>query len=111
MSSSGDGGAQSVGTGSILDRGEAAFNAMDRVQALQGAMAYAHLKDKISTFLKPFAESGQAVGAEDIKTYFEKLRGDAKGIQEAAGGAKANREGDDEGKDGDGHGRREQSGY
>jgi E3 ubiquitin-protein ligase UBR7 len=111
MSSSGDGGAQSVGTGSILDRGEAAFNAMDRVQALQGAMAYAHLKDKISTFLKPFAESGQAVGAEDIKTYFEKLRGDAKGIQEAAGGAKANREGDDEGRDGEGGGRREQSGY
>ncbi|KAH7091231.1 putative zinc finger in N-recognin-domain-containing protein [Paraphoma chrysanthemicola] len=105
-------GAQSVGTGSILDRGEAAFNNMDRVQAIQGAMAYAHLKDKVAAFLKPFAESGQAVGAEDVKAYFEKLRGDAQGIQEAAGGAKANREGggDDEG-DAGGDSRREQSGY
>jgi E3 ubiquitin-protein ligase UBR7 len=106
----GNEGAQSVGTGSILDRGEAAFNNMDRVRAIQGAMAYAHLKDKVSAFLKPFAESGQAVGAEDVKAYFEKLRGDAQGIQEAAGEAKARREdGDDEGEGGDG--RREQSGY
>lgn len=110
MSEDGDDGAQSVGTGSILDRGEAAFSNMDRVQAIQGAMAYAHLKDKISAFLKPFAESGEAVGAEDVKQYFEKLRGDAQGIQEAAGGAKANREDDEEGGD-DGNGRREQSGY
>jgi E3 ubiquitin-protein ligase UBR7 len=110
VSEDGDDGAQSVGTGSILDRGEAAFNNMDRVQAIQGAMAYAHLKDKVAAFLKPFAESGQAVGAEDVKAYFEKLRGDAQGIQDAAGGAKASREGDDEGG-ADGDGRREQSGY
>lgn len=110
VSEDGDDGAQSVGTGSILDRGEAAFNNMDRVQAIQGAMAYAHLKDKVAAFLKPFAESGQAVGAEDVKAYFEKLRGDAQGIQDAAGGAKANREDDDEGG-ADGDGRREQSGY
>ena len=110
VSEDGDDGAQSVGTGSILDRGEAAFNNMDRVQAIQGAMAYAHLKDKVAAFLKPFAESGQAVRAEDVKAYFEKLRGDAQGIQEAAGGAKASRGDDDEGGT-DGDGRREQSGY
>jgi E3 ubiquitin-protein ligase UBR7 len=110
VSEDGDDGAQSVGTGSILDRGEAAFNNMDRVQAIQGAMAYAHLKDKVAAFLKPFAESGQAVGAEDVKAYFEKLRGDAQGIQDAAGGAKASRGDDDEGGT-DGDGRREQSGY
>jgi E3 ubiquitin-protein ligase UBR7 len=110
ISEDGDEGAQSVGTGSILDRGEAAFNNMDRVQAIQGAMAYAHLKDKVAQFLKPFAESGEAVGAEDVKKYFEKLRGDAQGIQDAAGGAKANREDEDEGG-ADGDGRREQSGY
>jgi E3 ubiquitin-protein ligase UBR7 len=110
VSEDGEEGGQSVGTGSILDRGEAAFNNMDRVRAIQGAMAYAHLKDKVSAFLKPFAESGQAVGAEDVKAYFEKLRGDAQGIQEAAGDAKANRdEGDDGGSGGDG--RKEQSGY
>lgn len=110
VSEEGDEGAASVGTGSILDRGEAAFNNMDRVRAIQGAMAYAHLKDKVAAFLKPFAESGQAVGAEDVKAYFEKLRGDEQGIQDAAGGAKANQaDGDSDGGAGDG--RREQSGY
>ncbi|KAF3051317.1 hypothetical protein E8E11_005980 [Didymella keratinophila] len=111
ISEDGEEGAQSVGTGSILDRGEAAFNNMDRVRAIQGAMAYAQLKDKVSAFLKPFAESGQAVGAEDVKAYFEKLRGDAQGIQEAAVGAKESRQ-DGEGDGGaDGSNRKEQSGY
>lgn len=110
ISEDGDEGAQSIGTGSILDRGEAAFNNMDRVRAIQGAMAYAQLKDKVSAFLKPFAESGKAVGAEDVKAYFEKLRGDAHGIQEAAVGAKASQR--DEGSDEkDGGNKKEQSGY
>ncbi|KAF2134477.1 hypothetical protein P153DRAFT_419176 [Dothidotthia symphoricarpi CBS 119687] len=108
--SEGDGdGAQSAGTGSILDRGEAAFNNMDRVKAIQGAMAYAHLKDKVAAFLKPFAESGQAVGAEDVKAYFEKLRGDEQGIQDAAVGAKTST--DDEDGGAGSNERREQSGY
>ncbi|EDU41300.1 zinc finger protein Mlo2 [Pyrenophora tritici-repentis Pt-1C-BFP] len=99
-----------VGTGSILDRGEAAFNNMDRVRAIQGAMAYAHLKDKVAAFLKPFAESGTPVGAEDVKAYFEKLRGDEKGIAEAKGGARREGDGGGGGEDGEG-GRKEQSGY
>ena len=103
-------GSPSVGTGSILDRGEAAFSSMDRVRAIQGAMAYAHLKDGLQAFLKPFAESGTAVGAQDIKEYFEKLRGDDKGIQEAAGSAKKSGDADGDGS-ADGDGRREQSGY
>ncbi|KAI4089817.1 MAG: hypothetical protein LQ339_008470 [Xanthoria mediterranea] len=74
----------SVGTGSLLDRGEAALNNVDRVRAIEGVMVYNHLKDKVKSFLQPFAESGQAVGAEDIKAYFEKLRGDEQGIQSAA---------------------------
>lgn len=109
VSEDGDERPQSVGTGSILDRGEAAFNNMDRVKAIQGAMAYAHLKDKVAAFLKPFAESGQAVGAEDVKAYFEKLRGDEQGIQAAAIGAKTSKD-DEEGGAGS-NGRREQSGY
>ena len=111
ISEDGEEGAQSVGTGSLLDRGEAAFSNMDRVRAIQGAMAYAQLKDKVSAFLKPFAESGRVVGAEDVKAYFEKLRGDAQGIEEAAVGAKES--GKDQGGDGapDGSNRKEQSGY
>ena len=69
-------------------------------------MVYNHLKDKVKSFLQPFAESGQAVGAEDIKAYFEKLRGDAESIK-AAGGAAV---GNGEGGVGEGDNRREQGG-
>ncbi|RMZ73674.1 metaphase-anaphase transition [Pyrenophora seminiperda CCB06] len=72
------------------------------------------LKDKVSAFLKPFAESGTAVGAEDVKAYFEKLRGDEKGIAEAKGGARRDGEsggGGDGGGEGEGGARKEQSGY
>lgn len=100
-------GGQSVGTGSLLDRGEAALSNMDRVRAIEGVMVYNHLKDKVKSFLQPFAESGQAVGAEDIKAYFEKLRGDAEGMKQAAAGADAS--GGSGGDDGDG--RKEQRGY
>ena len=67
-------------------------------------MVYKHLKDKVKSFLQPFAESGQAVGAEDIKAYFEKLRGDEQGIQAAAASSGSG------GVDGGGDNRREQSG-
>ncbi|CAO1597631.1 hypothetical protein XANCAGTX0491_001439 [Xanthoria calcicola] len=92
----------SVGTGSLLDRGEAALNNVDRVRAIEGVMVYNHLKDKVKSFLQPFAESGQAVGAEDIKAYFEKLRGDEQGIKSAAMA---------ESGSGNEDNRREQSGY
>jgi E3 ubiquitin-protein ligase UBR7 len=102
-------GAASTGTGSILERGEAAFNNIDRVRAIEGAMAYNHLRDNLKEFLRPFAESGQAVSADDIKSHFEKLRGDDQGIKDAAGHASAvGGSHDEEGTDGDS--RREQNG-
>ncbi|KAK2804991.1 hypothetical protein FQN51_001085 [Onygenales sp. PD_10] len=105
-------GGGSHGTGSLLDRGEAALSNVDRVRAIEGVMVYNHLKDKVKEFLKPFAESGQPVGAEDIKAYFEKLRGDDQGISEASGRASASGTRGDgyDGGDG-GDNRREQSGY
>lgn len=96
----------SIGTGSLLDRGEAALSNVDRVRAIEGVMVYNHLKDKVKAFLQPFAESGQAVGADDIKAYFETLRGDAESIR-AAGGAAVNGGGDG---DTGGDSRKEQSG-
>ncbi|CAL5867904.1 uncharacterized protein PFLUO_LOCUS2126 [Penicillium psychrofluorescens] len=99
----------STGTGSILERGEAALSNVDRVRAIEGAMVYNHLRDKVKEFLKPFAESGQAVSADDIKGYFEKLRGDEQGIQDAAGQVEALGGGDGQG-DADGDNRREQNG-
>lgn len=105
-----DNAAASTGTGSLLERGEAALSNVDRVRAIEGAMIYNHLRDKVKDFLKPFAESGQAVSADDIKGYFEKLRGDEQGIKDAAGQAEA-MGGGGGGGDGDtGDSRREQSG-
>ena len=91
---------RSVHSGSLLERGEAALSSMDRVRAIEGVMAYNHVKDKVKAFLAPFAESGQAVGAEDIKAYFAKLRGD----EEAA---RTGHESDGVESDG----RKEQGGY
>jgi E3 ubiquitin-protein ligase UBR7 len=95
-----DDGNGSVGSRSLLDRGEAALSNVDRVRAIEGVMVYNDLKEKVKNFLRPFAESGTPVGAEDIKKYFEKLRGDAEGISAAAADSK------DEGGDN----RKEQSG-
>jgi E3 ubiquitin-protein ligase UBR7 len=69
-------------------------------------MVYNHLRDKVKDFLKPFAESGQAVGAEDIKKYFEGLRGDAEAMR--AMRAQQQAQGGDDGGDDK---RREQGGY
>ncbi|KAL5387792.1 hypothetical protein PMIN06_010161 [Paraphaeosphaeria minitans] len=109
ISEEGNDAAGSVGTGSLLERGEAAFSNMDRARAIQGAMAFAHLKDGLKTFLKPYADEGKAVGAEDINVFFQKLRGDDAAIKEAADGAKRNQDDDRDGTGGDG--RKEQSGY
>ncbi|KAL7807158.1 putative zinc finger in N-recognin domain-containing protein [Trichoderma aethiopicum] len=100
-------GGSTHGSGSLLDRGESALRNMDRVKAIEGVMAYNHLKEQLKPFFKQFAESGKAVGAEDIKAYFAKLRGDEQGIKEAGEAAASSKDNGDEG----GGGRREQSGY
>ena len=106
-------GARSHGTGSLLERGEAALSGVDRVRAIEGVMVYNNLKEKVKAFLKPYAESGQPVGAEDIKAYFEKLRGDDQAILEASKGATGatRKDGDDGTGGGTGANRKEQSGY
>ncbi|KAL2431804.1 Protein mlo2 [Exophiala dermatitidis] len=98
----------SARSASLLDRGEAALSTMDRVKAIEGVMVYNHLRDKVKEFLKPYAETGRAVSAEDIKAYFEKLRGDESGIREASA-----KPGDGDGGGGaeDADNRRDQAGY
>lgn len=98
--SAGDGGASTVGSGSIYERGESVLKNVDRVKAIEGVMAYNHLKEKLMPFFKEFAESGKAISAEDIKAHFAKMRGDEAGIKEASEAAA---------KDTDN--RREQGGY
>ncbi|KAI1850328.1 hypothetical protein JX265_002226 [Neoarthrinium moseri] len=86
------------GSGSLYERGESALRNVDRVRAIEGVMAYNHLKEQLTPFFKRFAESGEAVSAEHIKEYFAKLRGDQEAIQEAGEAAKSDS-------------RHEQSGY
>ncbi|GAB7357109.1 hypothetical protein MBLNU459_g7913t1 [Dothideomycetes sp. NU459] len=105
-----DVGRASVGSGSTYERGEALLSNVDRVRAIEGVMVYNQLRDKVKAFLQPFAESGQAVGAEDIKAYFEKLRGDDEAIKLAAAGAPDDGNGNGDGGGG-GRGRKEQDGY
>ncbi|PVH80806.1 hypothetical protein DL98DRAFT_417845 [Cadophora sp. DSE1049] len=93
-------GGSTVGSGSIYERGESALKNVDRVRAIEGVMAYNHLKDKLKPFFQQFAESGQAISAEDIKAHFAKMRGDEQAIKDAGEGAK--RETDN---------RKEQGGY
>ncbi|KAI0596136.1 putative zinc finger in N-recognin-domain-containing protein [Biscogniauxia sp. FL1348] len=86
------------GSGSLYERGESALKNVDRVRAIEGVMAYNHLKEQLKPFFQQFAESGKAIGAEDIKEYFAKLRGDEQAIKDAGDAAK-------------GDNRQEQSGY
>ncbi|KAI9754604.1 MAG: hypothetical protein M4579_004633 [Chaenotheca gracillima] len=102
-----EGGGSSAGTASLYDRGERALSNVDRVRAIEGVMVYNHLKEKVKDFLKPFADNGQAVGADDIKKYFEQLRGDSEAMK--AAGSQLSGKGDD--SNGDGDNRKEQSGY
>ncbi|PQE19199.1 hypothetical protein CJF30_00007541 [Rutstroemia sp. NJR-2017a BBW] len=99
VSEDGDEGRSTVGSGSLYDRGESALKNVDRVRAIEGVMAYNHLKDKLKPFFQKFAESGQAISAEDIKEHFAKMRGDEQAIKEAGESAKS------------GDNRKEQSGY
>ena len=99
MSESGNEGGSTVGSGSIYDRGESALKNIDRVRAIEGVMAYNHLKEKLTPFFQQFAESGRAISAEDIKEHFAKMRGDEQAIKDAGEGAKTS------------DNRQEQSGY
>ena len=86
------------GSGSLYERGESALRNVDRVRAIEGVMAYNHLKEQLKPFFQQFAESGQAISAEDIKEYFAKLRGDDQPAVDGDGTAASDS-------------RREQSGY
>ncbi|KAK7959470.1 uncharacterized protein PG986_004324 [Apiospora aurea] len=95
-------GASTHGSGSLYERGESALRNVDRVRAIEGVMAYKQLKDKLTPFFEEFAKSGKAIGADDIKEYFAKLRGDEQAIKDAGQAAKDG---------GDDNHRQEQSGY
>ncbi|KKA29504.1 hypothetical protein TD95_001580 [Thielaviopsis punctulata] len=97
-------GQSTAGSGSLYERGESALKNMDRVRAIEGVMAYNMMKEKLKPLFEQFAGSGKAIGADDIKDYFAKLRGDEQGMKDAQ---KAAAEGSAKETDG----RREQEGH
>ncbi|KAF0508699.1 E3 ubiquitin-protein ligase UBR7 [Gigaspora margarita] len=56
---------------SLFDSGMKLLAQMDRVTAIEGAIAYAKLRDDLVEFLKPFGDSGKTVTEQDIRAFFE----------------------------------------
>ncbi|KAK6339529.1 hypothetical protein TWF718_008936 [Orbilia javanica] len=72
---------ESEGHSSLLDAGEKALGTIDRIRAIEGVMAYNTLKEKVKEFLQPFAEGKRVVCQEDVKKYFEELKGGSKATE------------------------------
>ncbi|KAG0094538.1 hypothetical protein BGZ93_007083 [Podila epicladia] len=66
---------------SILESGMKKLNEMDRVQMMEGMLAYSKMRDEIRDFLAPFSEQGKTVTQSDIQAFFA-----AKMEQRAAAG-------------------------
>ncbi|KAG4303792.1 hypothetical protein PORY_002817 [Pneumocystis oryctolagi] len=59
---------------SLMDAGIRALNSLPRVQAIEGIIAYNHMKDALSKFLRPYAEEGKVVTEDAIREFFEKQK-------------------------------------
>ncbi|KAF9357641.1 hypothetical protein BGX26_003373 [Mortierella sp. AD094] len=70
---------------SILESGMKKLNEMDRVQMMDGMLAYNKMRDEIRNFLAPFSEQGKVVTADDVQAFFT-----AKMEQRASLGGKPN---------------------
>lgn len=59
---------------SLLEAGTSALHKLPRQQAIDGMAAYNQIKDKLSAFLKPFAEDGKVVTDQDVTGFFEEMK-------------------------------------
>lgn len=57
----------------MLDAANNALDKYDRVAVLEGIYAINNLRDQLTEFLKPFAESHIPVSKEDIQSFFEEI--------------------------------------
>lgn len=55
---------------SILESGMKKLNEMDRVQMMDGMLAYSKMRDEIRSFLAPFSEQGKVVTEDDVRAFF-----------------------------------------
>lgn len=63
---------------SLMDAGIRALNTLPRVQAIEGIIAYNHMKDALSKFLRPYAEEGKVVTEDAIREFFQKQKEEKK---------------------------------
>ncbi|KAF9578950.1 hypothetical protein BGW38_005003, partial [Lunasporangiospora selenospora] len=55
---------------SILEGGMKKLSEMDRVEMMDGMLAYNKMRDEIRRFLVPFSEQGKVVTASDVQAFF-----------------------------------------
>ncbi|KAG0258274.1 hypothetical protein BG011_003388 [Mortierella polycephala] len=70
---------------SVLETGMKKLSEMDRVQMMDGMLAYNKMRDEIRKFLEPFSQQDKVVTADDIEAFFK-----AKMEQRATLGGKPN---------------------
>lgn len=59
---------------SLMNAGIRVLNTLPRVQAIEGIIAYNHIKNALSKFLRPYAEEGKVVTEDAIREFFEKQK-------------------------------------
>lgn len=59
--------------GDVVDMGTEALQSLPKEQALKGLEAYATMREKLKSFLTPFATNGEVVTADNVKEFFSKI--------------------------------------
>ena len=57
----------------MVDMGTEALQSLPKEQALKGLEAYATMREKLKSFLTPFATNGEVVTADNVKEFFSKI--------------------------------------
>lgn len=65
-------------TGSLLDLGTDALLSLPKEQAIEGIHAYNQIRDKLKDFFRPFAEQGELVTEESVRSFFDKVKNEEK---------------------------------
>lgn len=65
-------------TGSLLELGTDALLSLPKEQAIEGAQAYDKIRSKLREFFKPFAEEGKLVTEDEVRSFFSKIKNEAK---------------------------------
>ncbi|KAF7303812.1 UBR-type domain-containing protein [Mycena indigotica] len=59
---------------SLEELGMRALERLPRDRAIDGILAFNSMRDKLRSYLRPFAEEGKVVGEADVQGFFEELR-------------------------------------